>query len=179
MYHEECSDLNGNPAVAIRVVRGPETESWRTAMDRKPFEIVAECEMPVFPTAADITRASERIETARRGRSDVVRVTVNPPAIYRERRYVLQAKLITWAEDVSRAVQSAQKLLAEAGLSCRTVLPSSRSLIAAEVPPPSEPARSRRLIPRGGATAARRASRTRAGKSRPRAAKGAARRKTR
>lgn len=148
-------------------------------MDRKPFEVVAECEMPVFPTAADVTRVSERIETARRGRADIVRATVNPPAIYRERRYVLQAKFITWAEDVSRAVQTTQELLAEAGLPCRTVLPSSRSLTTADVPPPSAAARSRRPSPRGRATTVRRTSKTRAGKSRPRAAKGAARRKTR
>ena len=148
-------------------------------MDRKPFEIVAECEMPGFPTAADITRVSEHIEAARRVRSDVVRATVNPLAIYRERRYVLQAKLITWAEDVSRAVQIVQELLADAGLPRRTVLPSSRSLNEAEISPPSEPARSGRLTARGGTAAARRAPGTRPGKSHPRAAKGATRRKTR
>jgi len=148
-------------------------------MDRKPFEIVAECEMPRFPTTADVARVSEQIAAARRARPDVVQAAVNPPAIYREGRYVLQAKLITWAEDVSRAVQVAQGLLADAGLPCRAVLPSSRSLVDSEVPRPSEPARSARPVASGGSTAGKRAPKTRAAKAPARRAKGAARRRTR
>jgi hypothetical protein len=148
-------------------------------MDRRPFEIVAECEMLGFPTAADIARVSERIEAARRARPDIVRAAVNPPAIYRERRYFLQAKLIAWADDVSGAVQIAQGLLADAGLPYRTALPSSRSLVETEITPPSKPVRSRKPTARSGAAPAKRAPRPRRGKSHPRATKGAAKRRTR
>ncbi|MDQ7850622.1 MAG: hypothetical protein QN152_09385 [Armatimonadota bacterium] len=82
-------------------------------------------------------RVGEQIEQARRARSHVMRAVVNPPAVYKEKRYVLQAKLVVWAEDVSRALQAARELLAEAGLPCRTIHPSARALTTAEVPPPS------------------------------------------
>uniref|UniRef100_A0A7C3APP3 Uncharacterized protein n=1 Tax=Thermorudis sp. TaxID=1969470 RepID=A0A7C3APP3_9BACT len=106
-------------------------------MGSKPFEIVAECELPGLPAGADITRISEKIEQARRARPDVARAVVNPPAVYKEKRYVLQTRLVVWAEDASRALQAAQELLADAGLVCRTILPSARALTAAEVPPPA------------------------------------------
>lgn len=112
-------------------------------MDRKPFEIVAECELPAFPTGADITRVSEQIEAARRSRPNVVQAAVNPPAIYKQKRYVLQTRLVVWAEDTTRALQAAQDLLAETAFPCRTALPSSRALVEADVPPPAEPVVSR------------------------------------
>lgn len=142
-------------------------------MGRKPVEIIAGCELPAFPTAADITHVQNRIEAARRSRSDVVSATVVPPAIYRDKRYVLETKLVVWAGNASRAVEMAKELLAHAGLSCRTVLPSGRALIAAEVPPPSEPEVS------GPRAAGGHGQRTGRGTPRSRAAKGAARRKTR
>jgi hypothetical protein len=148
-------------------------------MDRKPFEIVAECEMPRFPTAADVTRVSEQIAAARRARPDIVQAAVTPPAIYRAGRYVLQARLITWAEDVSRAVQAAQGLLADAGLPCRAALPSSRSLVELEIARPSEPPRSARPVEGRGSAAGKRVPKTRAAKAPARGAKGAARRRAR
>jgi len=149
-------------------------------MDGKPFEILAECEMPAFPTGADIARVMDQIESARRSRPEVVRTTVNPPAIYRERRYVLPTRLVVWAEDAAGALRAAAEVLANAGLLCRTILPSSRAVGDAEAPPPPEP------VPPGRLTARRRApatGRPNTGKRRRRprtpAPKGVARRRTR
>ncbi len=116
-------------------------------MDRKPFEIVAECQMAGFPTGADIGRIREQIETARRSRPEVVRAAVNPPAIYRDKWYVLPARFVVWAEDGTQAIQTVAGLLQDAGVPCRTVLPSGRGLTEAEVPPPPEPKKGRQAVP--------------------------------
>jgi len=84
-------------------------------MDGKPFEILAECEMPAFPTGADIARVMDQIESARRSRPEVVRTTVNPPAIYRERRYVLPTRLVVWAEDAAGALRGQRRVVAQDG----------------------------------------------------------------
>jgi hypothetical protein len=147
-------------------------------MARKPFEIAAECTMPGFPTGADVTRVSEQIETARRARPDVVRATVNPPAIYRDRSYVLQTKFIVWADDASRALQAAKDLLADTGLPCRAVLPSSRALLEGEAAPPPVPAPPGRSKAAGRRRTAKRGSRTSTVKARPRTVKRKARGRT-
>lgn len=108
-------------------------------MGRKSFEIIAECEMGAFPTSADIVRVGEQIEMARHTRPEVVRATVNPPAIYREKRYTLQTRFVVWATDGAGATQAVEGLLKKAGVPCRIVLPSGRALTEAEVPPPPVP----------------------------------------
>lgn len=125
-------------------------------MNRKPFEIAAECEMAGFPTGADIARLGEHIETARRSRPDVVQATMNPPAVYRERRYVLQTRFVVWAEDGARAIRTVEGLLKDARVPCRTVHPSGRALTGTEVPPRPEPAEPRRAAASPRAPAARR-----------------------
>lgn len=119
--------------------------------------------MPAFPTGADIARVMDQIESARRSRPEVVRTTVNPLAIYRERRYVLPTRLVVWAEDAAGALRAAAEVLANAGLPCRTILPSSRALGDAEVPSPPEPVAGR-LTARRRAPAAGRPTREASGK---------------
>lgn len=109
-------------------------------MERRPFEIVAECEMAGFPSGADVERVRERIQEAQRSWPAIVRTAVNPPAVFKDRRYVLQARFVVWAEDSSAATQAVEGLLGGAGVQCRTVLPSARALTEAETPPPAEKA---------------------------------------
>lgn len=135
-------------------------------MARRPFEIVAECELPRFPAEREITRIGEQLEQARRTRPEIVRVTVTPPAVFRKNRYVLEARAVVWAEDVPGAVRSVEGLVAAAGVPCLTVLPSGRALSAAEVPPPAETVAAGTNAGRGRDSPTRRASRER--KKRPR-----------
>ncbi len=116
--------------------------------DRKPIEITAECAMAGFPTGADIGRIREQIEVARRSRPEVVRAAVNPPAIYRDKQYVLPTRFVVWAEDDARAIQAIEGLFRDAGVPCRAVLPSGRSLTETEVPPPPAPEKTGRAVPR-------------------------------
>lgn len=104
-------------------------------MDRRPFEIVAECTMAGLPTGTDIGRIREQIETARASRPEVVRAAVNPPAIYRGTQYVLQTRFVVWAEDNAGAIQAIEGLMQAAGVPCRSVLPSGRALAETDVPP--------------------------------------------
>jgi len=139
-------------------------------MTRRPFEIIAECELPRFPVPREITRIAEQLEQARRARPEIVRIAVNPPAVFRRNRYLLEARVVVWAEDVPGAVRSVEGLVAGAGVPCLTVLPSGRALSAADVPPPAE------TVAAGGNTGPRRDSPTRRtprkgrGRARPRAA---------
>jgi hypothetical protein len=108
-------------------------------MDRKPFEIIAECDIAAFPTTAEISRLGEQIETARRAWAEIVRATVKPPATYREKHYRLPTGFVVWAEDGAGAMQAVESLLKQAGVLCRIVLPSGRTLVEAEVPLPTAP----------------------------------------
>jgi hypothetical protein len=107
-------------------------------VERRPFEIVAECEMAGFPSGVDVDRIRERIQEAQRSWPAIVRAAVNPPAVFKDRRYVLQARFVVWAEDGSAATQAVEGLLAGAEVRWRTVLPSGRALTEAEAPPPAE-----------------------------------------
>jgi hypothetical protein len=108
-------------------------------MDRKAFEIIAECEMAAFPTTADISKLGEQIETARRSRPEIVQATVKPPATYREKQYRLPTGFVVWAKEVAAAVQAVEGLLKKAGVPCRVVLPSGRALAEADLPQPNAP----------------------------------------
>jgi hypothetical protein len=106
------------------------------AVARRPFEIVAECETVGFPSGADIERLAARLEQARSGQPDVVRATVTPPAVYRDGRYLLDARFLVWAEDSAGATASVEDLLRTAEVTCRLVVPSGRALAESEVPRP-------------------------------------------
>ena len=142
-------------------------------MERKPFEIVAECEIAGFPTGADIERVTGQIEKARHSRPGVVQVTVSPPAIFRETRYVLQTRFTVWAEDGVSATQVVVGLLRDARVPCGTVIPSGRALTASSIPSP--PKMVKPAPPAKGTKAPKAGVR----RERPRTAKGAARRKGR
>lgn len=105
---------------------------------RRPYEIMADCELSGFPTTADVARIGEALERARRAHAEVVRATVVPPAAFRDGRYVLQARFHVWAEDVSAATRAVERVVAEAGLSSRAVLPTGRALSEADLPPAPE-----------------------------------------
>jgi len=139
-------------------------------MSRRPFEIIAECELPRFPVEREITRIAEQLEQARHARPDIVRITVSPPAVFRKNRYILEARVVVWAEDVPGAVQNVEGLVAGAGVPCLTVLPSGRALSAADVPPPAEAAAAGGTAGRRRTSPTKRTSRKRRGRPRPRAA---------
>lgn len=128
---------------------------------RKPFETIAECEMVAFPTGADIERVSEQIEMARASYPNVVQATVSPPAIFRDRRYVLQTRFVVWSDDGTGATRAVEGLLKHAGVACRTMLPSGRALTEAATPPPPELVKSAPPTKRARARAAKSAQQTR------------------
>lgn len=123
-------------------------------MGRRPFEIVAECEMIGFPMAADIERMRAQIEKARKSRPDVVRAAVSSPAIYRDRLYVLDTRFLVWAEDGAGASRAVGELLKASGVKCRTVMPSGRALAETEVSMPAQAAKPAAAPKRGKAPAA-------------------------
>jgi hypothetical protein len=140
---------------------------------RRPYEIMADCELAGFPTSGDVGRVGESLERARRAHTQVVRATVVPPAAFRDGRYILQTRFLVWAEDASAATRAVERVLAEAGLSSRVVLPTGRALSETDLPPAPEAqeptvARGAR---RGKAPAAGRAKPTRRVAAKP-AAKG-------
>ena len=108
-------------------------------MDRRPFEIIAECELAGFPTSEDVDRITGLIAAARKSQPEIVRAAVTPPAVFRGRHYVLESRLIVWAEDSAGALKVAKALMKEAGVRCRAVLPSGRAMAQAEVPPMPKP----------------------------------------
>src|SRR5574341_2252986 len=130
-------------------------------MDRRPFEIVAECMIARFPTGADIGQIREQIESARASRPEVVRAAVNPPAIYRGTQYVLQTRFVAWAEDNAGAIQAVEGLMQDAGVPCRSVLPSGRALSDADVPPPPQVGKPGRAASTRGAPGSKRRPQTR------------------
>jgi hypothetical protein len=111
-------------------------------VERRPFEIIAECAMDGFPTTADIDRISGAVEGARRSLPDVVRAAVSPPAVFRDGRYVLESRFIVWADSGASATQTVRGLLETAGVATRSILPSGRALSASDVPAPSRRAKS-------------------------------------
>jgi hypothetical protein len=92
--------------------------------------------MAGFPSGVEIERVGQVIDQARSAKPEVVRATIAPPAIYRDGRYVLDARFIVWADDPAGATGLVEDLLAGAGIACRLVVPSGRSLGDTEVPRP-------------------------------------------
>ncbi|MDI6772828.1 MAG: hypothetical protein QME77_09620 [bacterium] len=105
-------------------------------VELKPYEVVAQCEIAAFPTAADVERMAAGIEKTRGSRPEVVRGAVAPPAIYRDRRYILDGRFVVWAADAQAACRAVEGLLNAAGIVCRSAIPSGRALAAMDVPQP-------------------------------------------
>jgi hypothetical protein len=101
---------------------------------RRPYEIMADCELIGFPTAADVGRVGESLERARRAHAQVVKATVLPPAAFRDGRYILQTRFLVWAEDARTATRAVEGVITTAGLASRLVLPTGRALSDADVP---------------------------------------------
>ncbi|MDQ7820727.1 MAG: hypothetical protein QN173_06740 [Armatimonadota bacterium] len=110
-------------------------------MARRPYEVVAECELAGLPTDGETARLRQQIEDARRDHPSVVRATLHPPAICRHGRYLLQAKFAVWADDSAAATAAVERLLRQAGIRAQAY-PSGRALTDTDVPPePAEPQR--------------------------------------
>jgi hypothetical protein len=105
-------------------------------VELKPYEVVAQCEIAGFPTAADVERMAAGIEKTRGSRPEVVRGAVVPPAIYRDRRYILDGRFVVWAADAQAACSAVEDLLNAAGIVCRSAIPSGRALAAIDIPQP-------------------------------------------
>jgi len=104
---------------------------------QKPFEVIAECVMESLPASADVVNLSERIEAERRKHPGIVRATVQTPAIFRDRKYVLETRCLVWADDGASAERMVQTLVAACGVACRGVYQSGRALAEADVPRPA------------------------------------------
>lgn len=114
----------------------------------RPFEIVAECVMSGLPDSADIARFGARLEQLHRQEPAVVRATIHPPARFRDRGYVLEARFLVWGEDGDAATGTIERLLQQAEIPCRGVHLSGRAITEADVPPPGgRPAASARSAP--------------------------------
>jgi hypothetical protein len=143
-------------------------------VDRRPFEIAAQCRMVGFPMGADISRLSEQIDKARAARPEVVRVAVVPPAVYRDGQYALQARFVVWARDGAGAVGAVEDLLGDAAVPYASVMPSGRALGSHEAPRPQ----ARAAASASGAARARKARKpATAAKKAPKAAAAARRAK--
>jgi hypothetical protein len=141
-------------------------------VELKPFEIVVQCEIARFPSAVDIERMAAAIEESRGTHHEIVRGTVVPPAVYRDRRYILDGRFLVWAADSAAASASVENLLRAAGITCRSAIPSGRALSAADVPQPraakpSAPART--AAPRRGTARGARPAKARPPKNAPKA----------
>lgn len=97
--------------------------------------------MAGFPSGVEIERVRQVLDQARGAKPEVVRAMITPPAIYRDGRYVLDARFLVWADDPSSATGLVEEVLAGAGVACRLVVPSGRSLSDTEVPRPRAAAR--------------------------------------
>lgn len=113
-------------------------------MGLKPFEVTAECAMAGLPTGTDIARVSEKLEKARRRASGIVRATVQAPAVFRDRTYVLDSRFVVWADDGDGAVKAVGNLLQGASITHRNMHLSGRALAEADVPRPGGAARAPR-----------------------------------
>jgi hypothetical protein len=104
---------------------------------QKPFEIIAECMMESLPASADVVSLSERIEAERRKHPGVVRATVQTPAVFRDRGYVLETRFLVWADDGPAAQRVVEDLVAACGVACRGVHLSGRALTETDAPKPA------------------------------------------
>lgn len=105
-------------------------------MAAKAYEIIATCAMGGLPAASDIAAVGERLEKARRQVPGVVSATPQPPAAVRDGGYVLQARVVAWANDADAALDDARRLFEAAKVACAEMYLSGRALSDADVPRP-------------------------------------------
>lgn len=140
----------------------------------KPYEVIAKCTMVGLPAASDIAAVGDRLEKARRQVQGVVRAMPQPPAVYRDGGYVVEARVVTWADDAEGAVRSARRLFEAAQVALTDLYPSGRVLSETDTPRPAAPgaaAASKASKPRKPAPAATRKTPAKAPKAKSRAAK--------
>jgi len=102
----------------------------------KPYEVIAKCTMVGLPAASDIMAVGERLEKARRHAHGVVRAVAQPPAVFRDGGYVVEARIVTWADDGEAALRSAEGLFEAAKVLCAELYLSGRTLSEADAPRP-------------------------------------------
>jgi len=102
-------------------------------VSEKAFEVVAECAMAGLPTGADVNRVMERIERARRRNAAIAHVSVQSPAVYKDRAYTLITRFLVWAGDGPRAMDAVGSLLQGAGIHSRGMHLSGRALVDADL----------------------------------------------
>ena len=106
-------------------------------MAAKPYEVIAKCTMVGLPAASDIVAVAERLEKARRHAHGVVRAVAQPPAVYRDGGYVVEARVVTWADDGEAALRAAEGLFEAAKVVCAELYLSGRTLSEADAPRPA------------------------------------------
>lgn len=108
-------------------------------MAAKPYEVIAKCTMVGLPAASDIVAVGERLEKARRHAHGVVRAVAQPPAVFRDGGYVVEARIVTWADDGEAALRAAEGLFEAAKVLCAELYLSGRALSEADAPRPVAP----------------------------------------
>lgn len=103
-------------------------------MAAKPYEVIAKCTMVGLPAASDIAAIGDRLDKARRQVQGVVRAAPQPPAVFRDGGYVVETRVVTWADDAEGAVRSAQRLLETARVTWSDLYPSGRVLSETDTP---------------------------------------------
>ena len=106
-------------------------------MAAKPFEVIAKCAMVGLPAPSDIVAIGARLEKARRQAHGVVRAAPQPPAVFRDGGYLVEARIVTWADDGEGALRAAERLFEAANVLCRELYLSGRALSEADAPRPT------------------------------------------
>jgi hypothetical protein len=89
-----------------------------------------------LPAAADIAAVGERLERARSQVPGVVRAVPQPLAVVRDGRYVVEARVVAWADHGDAALHDARRLLEAAKVECDEIYLSGRALSEADAPRP-------------------------------------------
>jgi hypothetical protein len=105
----------------------------------KPYEVIAKCTMVGLPAASDIAAVGDRLDKARRQIRGVVRAAPQPPAVFRDGGYVVETRIVTWADDAEGAVRSARDLLETARVTWSELYPSGRVLSETDTPRAAAP----------------------------------------
>lgn len=114
----------------------------------KPYEVIAKCTMVGLPAASDIVAVGERLEKARRHAHGVVRAVPQPPAVFRDGGYVVEARIVTWADDGEAALRAAEGLFEAAKVLCAELYLSGRTLSEADAPRPVATRKPARVTPK-------------------------------
>ena len=106
-------------------------------MAAKPYEVIAQCTIVGLPSASDIVAVGERLEKARRQADGVVRAVPQPPAVFRDGGYVVEARIVAWADNGEAALRAAERLFETAHVLCAELYLSGRALSEADAPRPT------------------------------------------